>query len=336
MRIPMPNYDIYVENHGLSKLKEHIHSVYDGEKLFIISDERVFGLHGKSLELALEGFSIEVILVKPGESSKSLKTYQQVVSKCLQKGIKRDHLMIAFGGGVVGDLTGFCAATLLRGIPYIQVPTTLLAQVDSSIGSKVGIDLLEGKNLIGAFYEPKLVFIELSFLETLKERQYRSGLAEMIKAGLIKDKSLFHDLQSKNKVGVEEIIKALQVKRAIVINDPFEKNERMLLNFGHTYGHAIEKAYHYRTYTHGEAIAYGMLIALKIGIEKGYTSEDLFVTVKQLFLNKKLVKEPLLKREDFTKYLKNDKKHLSDGLHFIVLKTIGEASIIKLEEDELS
>ena len=267
MRIPMPNYDIFLEHHGLSKLSEHIKSVYQGKKLFIVTDERVFSLHGNRLIEVLSHYDIEVVIIKPGESSKSFKTYQKVISACLEKGIKRDHLMIAFGGGVVGDLTGFCAATLLRGIPYIQIPTTLLAQVDSSIGGKVGIDVLEGKNLVGAFYVPKLVFIELSFLDTLKPRQYRSGLAEMIKAGLIKDRSLFEDCLHKPKVGLNEIKKALEVKREIIINDPFEKNERMLLNFGHTFGHAIEKAFRYKRYTHGEAISYGMLIAIEITLE---------------------------------------------------------------------
>ncbi len=240
--------------------------------------------------------------------------------------------MLAFGGGVIGDLTGFIASTLYRGISYVQIPTTLLAQVDSSIGGKVGIDLKEGKNLIGSFYDPKFVLIDPSLLKTLSKREYANGLAEMIKAGLIGDKKLYTYLLEHETVTEVEIAEAIQVKRNVVLLDPYDKKERMYLNFGHTFGHAIEKKHKYETYLHGEAISYGMLIALQIGIQLGETKEELYQEVLNLLLKRGLVKEPLLKKDDYQAEIIHDKKNLADGLHFILVTKPGDVKIVKLKE----
>jgi 3-dehydroquinate synthase len=208
--------------------------------------------------------------------------------------------------------------------------------VDSSIGGKVGIDLKQGKNLIGSFYNPRAVFIDPSLLDTLPHRDYVNGLAEMIKAGLIGDKHLYHALLENEKVTENEIAQAIFVKRELVLLDPYDKKERMLLNFGHTFGHAIEKKHHYEDYLHGEAVSYGMLIALEIGMTFGETKEDLYQEVKELLLKRGLVKEPLLRMEDYKDAILNDKKMLSDGLHFVIVEKPGIAKIKILRIEDFS
>jgi 3-dehydroquinate synthase len=328
----MPNYDIFIEEDGLSHLAKHIKEVYPFDDLFVITDQNVFDLYNEKLIQALIGYKLSFVILPPGEKSKSLEVYHQAIQTLIEKGIKRNHLILAFGGGVIGDLAGFIASTLYRGISYIQIPTTLLAQVDSSIGGKVGIDLKEGKNLIGSFYDPKFVFIDPSFLKTLSKREYNNGLAEMIKAGLIGDKKLYAYLLEHDQVTVNEITEAIQVKRNVVLIDPYDKKERMYLNFGHTFGHAIEKKHHYETYLHGEAISYGMLISLQIGIQIGETKEELYQEVKKLLLDRELVKEPLLEMEDYLDEIIHDKKNLADGLHFIIVTKPGDVKTHKLKE----
>ncbi len=328
----MPRYDIYIEENGLLNLPKYIKDVYAYDDIYIVTDETVYDLYQQKVKDILVDFNIFFIVVKPGEKSKSLKTYHKVIKELVEKGIKRNHLMIALGGGVVGDLAGFAASTLYRGVPFIQIPTTLLAQVDSSIGGKVGIDLEEGKNLVGSFYNPLFVLIDAAFLKTLTKREYANGLAEMIKAGLIGDRRLYHHLIEKDIVTEEEITMAIQVKRGFVLLDPYDHKERMYLNFGHTFGHAIEMKHAYETYKHGEAISYGMLIALEVGMKHHDTKQELYNEVKALLLSRGLVKEPLLKIEDYKDEIKNDKKNLATGLHFIVVSKVGEAKIINLKD----
>ncbi|HHY97029.1 MAG TPA: 3-dehydroquinate synthase, partial [Acholeplasma sp.] len=216
-----------------------------------------------------------------------------------------------------------------RGGSFIQIPTSLLAMVDSSIGSKTGIDLDEGKNLVGAFYDPKAVFIDPIFLETLPEEEYKNGLAEVLKAGLIDDVSLFEYLKEYEKLTIDEIIKAIQVKQRIVTKDPFEKHERMYLNFGHTFGHAIEKHFQYAI-KHGVAVSYGMLFSLEEGIKRGITKDKtLYDETKTILLRLGLINEPILDKKQFIKYLQFDKKHLADGLRFVFLEDKGNPIIQK-------
>lgn len=331
----MADYDITIESQGLSQLPKLISKVYSGKYLFVVTDKHVYDLYHDEFNAFMSEFFIQYVILEPGEKSKSFKTYQLVIETLIEKGIRRSDLLIALGGGVVGDLTGFVASTLYRGIPYFQVPTTLLAMVDSSIGGKVGIDLKQGKNLVGSFYTPKGVLIDPHFLKTLPKREYVNGLAEMIKAGLIGDKKLYTYLLEHDEVSENEIALSIFVKRELVIIDPYDKKERMLLNFGHTFGHAIEKKHQYETYLHGEAISYGMLIALEIGISLGETKRELYDEIKQLFLSKGLVKEPLLMMEDYKDYILHDKKILSDGLHFVIVSKPGDAKIVKLKIEDI-
>ena len=332
MKLQMKTYDIIVEHHCMDELDKYIKNVYSNNKVFIVTDDHVYDLYHKKIEKTLNHYEIAFVSIKPGETSKSFKTYQWVIKELIHKGLKRGHLIIALGGGVVGDLAGFVAATLYRGCPFIQIPTTLLAQVDSSIGGKVAVDLEEGKNLVGAFYEPVLVLIDPEFLKTLNHREYIQGVAEMIKAGLIKDRSLFNHFKTNDTVDIEQIIKALKVKKEVVLKDPYDYGIRMILNFGHTFGHAIEKKYNYQVYKHGEAISYGMLIALKIGIQKGITPKYIYDEVKNVLLRLGLVKEPLFSKESLLNEIKTDKKNMSDQFHFICIKNIGEAQITQIKE----
>ena len=329
------HYPIYLSNNRLDAISSSIKNVYQGKTLYVITDTNVQKLYTNQLKKVLSDFSLVFVTVFPGESSKSLKIYHEVIKALLEKGIKRDHFILAFGGGVIGDLAGFIAATLFRGINYAHIPTTLLSQVDSSIGGKVAVDLDEGKNLLGAFYNPKFVFIDRSFLATLNTRDYRTGIAEIIKVALIKDKDLFDDLLHQKPLDETMLKRALNIKKELVNIDPFDQNERLLLNFGHTFGHAIEKATNYNVYTHGEAISYGMLMALDIGEKLGITPPFIRNVVEKLLIDYKLIQKPLLDKKTYIDALKTDKKYLSTGLKFVLLKDIGEALIVTLKEEDL-
>ena len=331
----MPDYDIYLDEVGTKDLETEIKKVYHYERLFIITDDIVFGIYQDILKDSLPSFKIDYVVIPSGEESKSFDTYHEVIRQLINLGMKRNHLMVAFGGGVVGDLAGFVASTLYRGVAFIQIPTTLLAMVDSSIGGKVGIDLAEGKNLIGSFYNPKLVYISPKFLETLPKREYHNGLAEMIKAGLIGDKHLYQYLLENEKVTIKEIQQAIHVKRDVVLIDPYDKKERMFLNFGHTFGHAIESKHNYLVYKHGEAISYGMLIALQVGVKKGETDIELYDQVKDLLIKRNLVEEPLMDPKDYISQVKKDKKYIGDLLQFIIVSKVGQAKIIQIKEEDL-
>lgn len=331
----MADYDITIESNGLIQLPKLITKAHPGKSLFIVTDQNLYDLYHDKLNFILVDFYVQYVIVAPGEKSKSFAVYQLVIDTLIEKGIKRSDLIIAFGGGVVGDLAGFVAATLYRGIPFAQVPTSLLGMVDSSIGGKVGIDLAQGKNLVGAFYNPKFVLIDPELLTTLPRRDYNNGLAEMIKAGLIGNKKLYSFLLGSNLVSENEITEAIFVKRELVLDDPYDQGSRMLLNFGHTFGHAIERKHHYETYLHGEAISYGMLIALEVGMMLGDTKKELYDEVKDLLMRRELVKEPLLRMEDYKDQIIHDKKLLADGLHFIVVSRPGDAKIVKLKIEDL-
>jgi 3-dehydroquinate synthase len=331
----MPDYDLFLDELGISHLESEIKKVYAYDKLYVITDDMVFGIYETTLKEALPSYKLEFIVIPSGEESKSFDIYQEVIKKLISKKMKRNHMIVAFGGGVVGDLAGFVAATLYRGVPFIQIPTTLLAMVDSSIGGKVGIDLPEGKNLIGSFYNPKLVYINPKFLETLSVREYHNGLAEMIKAGLIGDKHLYQYLLHNNRVSIKEIQMAIQVKRDIVLIDPYDQKERMFLNFGHTFGHAIEAKHNYLVYKHGEAVSYGMIIALAVGVKLGETPYALYEEVKQLLIERELVKEPFMRASDYLEQVKKDKKYIGDTLQFVIVPKVGQAKIIHVTESEL-
>ena len=312
----------------------------------IIADEAVLSLFEKYL---IKSFvvgcraSFEALKVTAGESSKTPATVTRLQSELAQLKLSRHATVIAFGGGVIGDLAGFVAATYLRGINFVQVPTTLLAMVDSSVGGKTGVNLPEGKNLVGAFHQPKLVVADLDTLATLPPREFAAGMAEVIKYGAIRDKALFGRVLKGVKpddADLDEIVeKCVSIKARIVENDEFEtKGERALLNFGHTIGHAIEKATGYKTYLHGEAISLGMRAAAWLSRrEAGLSQEDARDLDLALIANQLPV---VLKLEvdshAILAALGNDKKVAADGANrWVLLPKMGEAESGKMISPEL-
>lgn len=272
------SYDILIQPNLLAQAGEKIRAVCPkARKLFVVTDSNVAPLYGEGLTAALEGagFSVKTHTVLAGESAKCPKNLTLLWEEALEFGLTRTDAVVALGGGVVGDLAGFCAATLLRGVDFIQIPTTLLAQVDSSVGGKVAIDLDHGKNLAGAFWQPKLVLMDPNTLTTLKDRTFSDGMAEVIKYGCIFDEEFFRFLAARPSreeimADIESVLyQCCDFKRQVVEEDELDTGRRMLLNFGHTLGHAYERMGNYETYTHGQAVAAGMVMACALGEKLG-------------------------------------------------------------------
>jgi len=274
------SYKIYVGTNILDHLQFFL-KTRNYNKIIAISDQNVIKFHKNKLKNIIT--NVDFVEVEAGESAKSFQIFSKICEEILQKNIDRNTLLIAFGGGVIGDLTGFCASVLLRGIDFIQIPTTLLAMVDSSVGGKTAINSNSGKNLIGSFYQPKLVLCDLDFLETLPLREFRAGYAEIVKYGFIYDQDFFEFLDknlteifSKNLQILQKIItRSCEIKSEIVGRDEKENGERALLNFGHTFGHIFETETNYSNeILHGEAVAIGMLMASQMSVDCGFIEES--------------------------------------------------------------
>jgi 3-dehydroquinate synthase len=267
-------YSIHIGAALLDQLGAHCRSLELGQKCAIISDRTVARKYAHKCVTHLKetGFEPVLIAVAAGEPAKSLKVVQHCYDQLAKHRLERKSFVVALGGGVVGDLAGFVAATYLRGVPFVQVPTTLLAQVDSSVGGKVGVNLKAGKNLVGAFYQPRVVLCDIDTLRTLPAREFRAGLAEVIKYGIIYDAALFEQLErdidrllAKDAEVLESVIaRCCEIKAEVVSQDETESGLRAILNFGHTIGHAIEAISGYRKYLHGEAISIGQVAAARL------------------------------------------------------------------------
>lgn len=330
-------YDIVIES-SFSKLVEELSSFGIKErKLCIVTEDHVASYYLEEVKNILEGqcAKLEVYIFQEGEASKNLSTVDNLYQFLITHEFDRKDMLLALGGGVTGDLTGFAAATYLRGIDFVQIPTSLLAQVDSSIGGKTGVDYHSYKNMVGAFYMPKLVYINVSTVKTLSERQYHSGLGEVIKHGLIRDKAYFEWIRD-NKEAIAEredvalaymIEGSCQIKRAVVEEDPKEHGVRATLNFGHTLGHSIEKLMNF-SLTHGECVAIGSLLAADISCKRGYISEVENRDIKEVY---KYFDFPVLPEElnaqDIVKETRHDKKMEHGRIKFILLAKVGEAKI---------
>lgn len=302
-------------------------------RLFIITDATVYEIYHELVKRALSNIDLFFVVVKPGEQSKSFETFQTVTEELIGQGIKRSDYLMVLGGGVVGDLGGFVASSLYRGIKYIQVPTTLLSMVDSSIGGKTGINTKMGKNLVGAFYQPELVIIDLAFLDTLNNHEYVNGMAEVIKSGIIGDPSLFNDLLD-NKIDIIQVIsKAINVKKKLVLKDPYDRKERIYLNFGHTFGHAYENETNYQI-SHGFAVAEGMIIALKIGIKLGLTEQSILDDTMNIFKHFSLGNFGANPKALYEKIF-YDKKASKDSIEMVFVTQIGSPVTRKLNKEEL-
>lgn len=344
VNIPGRNYTIFIESGSIDNIDKNIKKIYNGNKVALITDKNVHRLYGEELERNLEeaGFNTSTVIVNPGEKSKSIETLKNIYDELLEDGITRSDLIIAFGGGVVGDLAGFAASTLLRGIPFIQIPTSLLAQIDSSVGGKVAVNLERGKNLVGSFYQPIGVFIDPNLLKTLDERYFHDGMGEVIKYGCIRDKNLFEKLMNYPSEeeffqDIEEIIYiCLDIKREIVEIDEMDSGERMLLNFGHTLGHGVEKHYDYEKYSHGEAVAIGMYNITKKSEELGLTASGTSEKIKDLLEKYKLPYEmPDVDLEDISKVISVDKKSQGDNINIVLLEKIGKSFTKKIKQIDI-
>lgn len=326
------SYPIYIENNLLKKAEELIPQVFSGKRIMIISDDNVYPLYGDALEQNLNAiYECHHLVLPHGEATKSFQSLPGIYRAMLEAKISRSDAVIALGGGVIGDLAGFAAASFLRGVKFIQVPTTLLAQVDSSVGGKVAVDLPEGKNLVGAFYQPALVLIDPAALNTLPPRFINDGMGEVIKYGCIKDESLFRTLEAYSsfaglKEHLPEIIeRCVDIKRIVVEHDQFDTGERMLLNFGHTLGHTIEQYNHYGRESHGEAVAIGMYQLTLLSELESLTEKGTAERILHVLKGYGLPFESRLPMEALTETIKLDKKNLNNHLNIVLLHRIGNS-----------
>ena len=282
LTVTLPNhtYDILIEKGGLSRVGEWVAQLWKPQRIAVITDSTVDQLYGATVvaQLSQAGFVVSTFVVPAGEPSKSLANAERIYDHLAQHQFTRSDGIMALGGGVIGDLAGFAAATYMRGIHFVQVPTTLLAQVDSSIGGKTGVNTRSAKNLVGAFWQPDGVLIDPDTLQTLEERRVREGIAEIVKYAAIADEQLWQQLQQLTGVQdlvthAEPIIRAcLEIKRRVVEEDELDNGIRLILNYGHTIGHAIENTAGYGVVSHGEAVAIGMVQINQVAERKGHTS----------------------------------------------------------------
>ena len=317
-------YPIIIERGILAKVNEYIDK---NRYVFIVSDD---GVPNSYAQILLNQFPNAHLMVIPrGESSKCYEMLKKIHEEMLECNMSRNDLVIALGGGVIGDLAGLAAATYMRGIDYINIPTTTLSQIDSSIGGKTAINLGSYKNSVGAFWQPKMVFVDLNTLVTLDKRNFNNGLAEAVKAGLIKDAELFELFESDNYLdNLEEIIiRSLKMKKEVVENDEREKGERKLLNFGHTYGHAYESYYALEEYLHGECVAMGMMTILE--------NEDIKNRLKNVLMKLNLPIACEADKEKIVELIKNDKKADHDLISIIQVNEIGKSQIEEWTMDDI-
>lgn len=327
------SYSIFIESGILKNAETYVSQVFQGKRIIIISDDNIYPLYGETLINALPSYECHSLVLPHGEATKSFETLPEIYAGMLENKITRSDLVIALGGGVIGDLAGFAAASYLRGVKFVQIPTSLLAQVDSSVGGKVAVDLPQGKNLVGAFYHPKLVLIDPDMLNTLPARYITDGMGEVIKYGCIKDASLFDILNSHTsfedlKDQLSSIIyRCVDIKRTIVEADQFDTGERMLLNFGHTLAHTIEQYYHYERESHGEAVAIGMYQITRISEKAGLTAPGEAEKIYRILKIYGLPYECGLPISDLTDAIQFDKKNLDGHLNVVLLHKIGDSYI---------
>jgi len=337
------SYEIVIGKGLLQNCGAYIQKISKAKRVLIVTDDTVNGYYGNSVCSSLEaaGYSVKLISFTPGEETKSIQSLTRLYDVGFAFGLTRSDLIVALGGGVIGDLTGFFASTMLRGIPFVQIPTTLLAQVDSSVGGKVAVNVPQGKNLIGNFYQPKLVVIDTEVLKTLTPSDFADGMAEVIKYGCIFDASLFDLLKQytaqkdMEEVLPEVIYACCDAKRAVVEADELDTGERLLLNFGHTMGHVIEKAYNFTGYTHGQAVAIGMVLAARLGEKISDTPKGTEKEIAALLKQYGLPTEITLNM-DWSETMKLDKKMQGDEIRFVLLHSLGSAFVEKIKASVLA
>lgn len=331
INLPNKPYKAVVSYGLFQDVGKFIRERYNGKKIFLITDAHLGKLYGDRLigNLSAIGFSVISFVLPPGESSKALSFYEKICEEFISKGISNQDLILAFGGGVVGDMAGFVAATLKRGLPYINVPTSLIAQTDSSIGGKTGLDLSLGKNLVGVYHHPLGVLVDPDLLQTLPRKYWRDGMAEVIKYALIKDEQLFRLLMEKNEDTLPEVLeevigRCLTIKAELVTQDERDKGARKLLNFGHTFGHALETYFDYDRLSHGEGVGLGMLRITrnseKIGLTKKGTHDKILSILRQYHLPVHILEPDHI---EVLEIIGRDKKTAGDKISLVILEDVG-------------
>ena len=309
-------------------------------QVVIVTNPTVSALHLDTLLSKITANNVHVVTIPDGEEFKTLKTVEDILNECFEQKLDRKSLLIAFGGGVIGDMTGFTASLYQRGIDFIQIPTTLLSQVDASVGGKTGVNNQYGKNLIGAFYQPKAVYIDPAFLSTLPAREFAAGVAEVIKMAVMFDKDFFHYLENANLTDTdiikEMIRKSVMLKASVVNQDEKEAGIRAVLNYGHTFGHVVENETNYTTYLHGEAVAIGMVMANALAVELGLLTQNEAQKVKSLLKKVSLPTEYVIANiDDFYEHFFLDKKSAKGSIKFILPNGLGHHKIVSDIDEHL-
>ena len=331
------SYPIYIGVELLQDpllIQKHIQT----KSVCIISNTTVSKLYLSELKKSLNDYRVIEVILEDGEQFKNADSLNQIYTALLDNKFNRDSTIIALGGGVVGDIAGFAAASFMRGIPFIQIPTTLLSQVDSSVGGKTGINHPLGKNMIGAFYQPQAVIIDISVLKTLNAREISAGLAEVIKYGLIWDKLFFdhlenhiNDLKNLNITQLEQAIyRSCEIKAEVVSQDEKESGLRAILNLGHTFGHAIENCLGYGEWLHGEAVGCGMVMAAKMSLAHNWINEMEFDRISSLISAAGLpINKPNIHKQDYLEAMSLDKKNKNQEIYLVLQQGIGKAIVTK-------
>ncbi len=330
-------YDVIIGEGLLDSLGEHMARVIAPCRVCIVTDDTVDSLYGKRAEAALaaSGFDFVKFVIPHGEASKSTKSLVELVEFLAESRLTRSDILLALGGGVVGDLAGFAASVYLRGVRFVQVPTTLLAAVDSSVGGKTAVDLCAGKNLMGTFHQPSLVLCDCKTLDTLPEEIFADGCAEVIKYGVINDAALFEKLRAGIKNNLEEIIAECVMHKAdIVERDEFDCGVRQLLNLGHTVGHAIEACSHF-SISHGSAVAIGMVTVMRAAVAQGSCGEDDLNKLISLLRAEKLPTSCSFTASELATLATADKKRAGESITFIIPNGIGSCVPVKLSVDDI-
>lgn len=337
-------YNIYIKNGIKNRLKDYIDEYFKSDRKFVIfTDDNVYENYRNFIDDFKNTYKERMYLyvMRPGEGSKHISNIEGAYEFLVENNITRKDAIIALGGGVVGDFSGFIASTYMRGIGFIQVPTSLLSQVDSSVGGKVAVNLDSGKNLVGSFYQPELVIIDPEFLKTLESRVFFDGLAEVIKYGLILDEEIINILEKCNNRDeiMDNIIilisKSCSLKKDIVIEDEKENGLRAVLNFGHTIGHSIEKLGAYKEYSHGEAVGIGMIMMIESGIKNGICEEDTLKRVKNILDKFRLPVRVEYSNRQLLENMGNDKKFQGDTIKLVYIEKIGVYKFLRTKRSEL-
>lgn len=331
-------YNIYIDSGLLGQIGTYIKGISATSRVAIISDENVWGLYGNTVSQSLNAQNFDYIsyIFPAGERSKNSETYINILNFLAENKITRSDVIVALGGGVVGDITGFCAATYLRGIRYVQVPTSLLAMVDSSVGGKTAIDLPAGKNLVGAFYQPSFVLCDIDLLNTLPIELFRDGCAEIIKYGVLQDKELYAHLTA-NLLDFDReyvISRCVEIKRDVVCADEFDTGERQKLNLGHTIGHGIEKLSNFAI-SHGRAVAAGMAIISKIADALGYCEQATTLSICNVLTNFGLPTGTDETAHELFHCMLSDKKRSGNHVNLIIPRSIGNCDIIRVPIEQM-